>query len=335
MKPRSLEPVRKPPIKAEDGLEVIWNGGKSLTEQQLNHQFGGAGKTLPSQPYHQYGSGEKSLPAEPYHQFGGGEKGLPAEPYNQYWGGGKSLAEHQLYHQRWEGRNQDPFGQGGHQKQEAPQDRKICGIKRWIIWTVAGLVAVLLAAVIGGLVGHSIGTKERSSLSSACKSSAQNNTALPPLSSTGNSSAEDTAGTPPPSEDEDSAASSPGTNDTTKVVEADGCPKTNGTDYNAGFGGSFKKLCYTDYFRNDLHAVTVTSWDLCIEACAAWNWYKGVHNASAPCVGSVYTPRWQDQDERIINKFYRPTNCYLKYRLEERYKIAPKNYELHTGMLLQ
>jgi hypothetical protein len=105
------------------------------------------------------------------------------------------------------------------------------------------------------------------------------------------------------------SATSPRLRPSEAAAATTGCPASNGTAYTAGYGGTFLKLCRSDWGggARDMLGVMVQSLDFCIEACAGFNKLKAF--TSARCSGVAFVPSWSDRNTSAGED---ATNCVLK-----------------------
>lgn len=89
-----------------------------------------------------------------------------------------------------------------------------------------------------------------------------------------------------------------------------GCPGVDGKIYTAGYGGRFKYRCLTDGTDGkDLLGVMTTTFDLCIEACASWNYQAG---SNVRCNGAAFIPSWITRNGSVSGGEGPPSDCVLK-----------------------
>lgn len=109
---------------------------------------------------------------------------------------------------------------------------------------------------------------------------------------------------------------------------------TNGTIYTAQNNYFFLRSCRSNQFGLDIVAITISSWDLCMESCANFNNYKGQSpNAGETCMGVVFVPSWFNTEYAISNISF-TGNCFLKYNMTAVF-TNDKYYETVSSRLIQ
>ena len=107
------------------------------------------------------------------------------------------------------------------------------------------------------------------------------------------------------------------------VLPLTGCddPSTFRATYVSSQDERFTKRCGHGSVGHDLVSAVIDSWDLCMEACSAYNAYRrGATGPAAgpPCVGAVYVPAYI-VEEWAHRRLGFPGNCFLKQALN----VAP------------
>jgi len=186
--------------------------------------------------------------------------------------------------------------------------RRICGLAPLVFWSLLGLVAVVIAAAIGGGVGGSLSVKN-------CRDQLH-------LLQVGASSM--AAGTPSASTQRPAAPSA-------TPIPSTGCPDSAGKTYESKAGFSFTRRCSTDWIGDNMAASVTTSWELCMEACGSINYYSNLNNQTR-CFGVKYVPSWIVKNYSVGNISFEG-NCFMKNSLAGRLPANRNPYEIVSSQL--
>lgn len=189
--------------------------------------------------------------------------------------------------------------------------RRFCGLAAGTLAIIIALIVLLIAATIGGGVGGSIAVSnaKKSCQSDAAVTISSLSAAL--ASVTGSPTISSKTSSVASSATSSSSSSSSAANTATQPWGPVGtdlgqttCPDSDGKAYVSTLGGQrFKIYCNKDQPGNDLMKTLVTTFGLCMEACASWNQSPDV---GKQCAAVGYIPS-------AIDGFNSdPVDCFLK-----------------------
>jgi hypothetical protein len=182
----------------------------------------------------------------------------------------------------------------------SPVGSKILGLRRSTFFLLCALVVVIAAVAIGSGVGASMAvSKAKRDCSSGATTTSGSASSYLSLSPT----------------------TVPWGLPTASVALPD-CTKSTYTSILAG--STFNIFCHSDNNGGDILWILTSTFDLCIEACGAWQAQPQGSHSNITCAGVVWFPTWSNgRTDHLGSYDGKPVNCILKNDMRNQ---APLNY---------
>lgn len=223
------------------------------------------------------------------------------------------------------------------QQRSPSEPRHIFGLRATTFFLLCAIIVLVIAGAVGGGVGGTIAVKnaKTSCLASLNASSAAAVTACPTLSSSSSSSTSTTSSSTSSSSASSSPTSNPSPSSVTEIwgpvgtsIAYSGCPNNNLSTYETQSGlEKYTLYCGLDMVGNDILEIITPTFQLCMEACAAWNASPLVSKA---CKGVAFAPTFIQAGFPGSGV---PVDCFLKSVADLDILSVPPNYLVDSAIV--